>query len=71
MTQLMQAMLELLQKNAAPAVVLQPQPPVPVFRPEELLRTFAGEPREDPEVFIADIEAYFDKVGAVHLTPCH
>jgi hypothetical protein len=55
MTQLMQAMLELLQKNAAPAVVLQPQPPAPVFRPEELLRTFAGEPREDPEVFIADI----------------
>jgi hypothetical protein len=43
----------------------------PVFRPEELLRTFAGEPREDPEVFIADIEAYFDKVGAVYLTPCH
>jgi hypothetical protein len=71
MTQLMQAMLELLQKNAAPAVVLQPQPPAPVFRPEELLRTFAGEPREDPEVFIADIEAYFDKVGAVYLTPRH
>jgi hypothetical protein len=71
MTQLMKTMLELLQKNAAPAVVLQPQPPAPVFRPEELLRTFAGEPREDPEVFIADIEAYFDKVGAVYLTPRH
>jgi hypothetical protein len=67
MTQLMQAMLKLLQKNAAPAVVLQPQPPAPVFRPEELLRTFAGEPREDPEVFYF----YFDKVGAVYLTPRH
>jgi hypothetical protein len=41
MVQLMAAMVELLQRNAA----AQPQPPAPVYRPKELLRTSAGEPR--------------------------
>jgi hypothetical protein len=67
MVQLMAAMVELLQRNAA----AQPQPPAPVYRPKELLRTSAGEPQDDPEVFIAEVEFYFQQVGECNLTPRH
>jgi hypothetical protein len=71
MVQLMAAMMELLQRNAAPIAATQPQPPAPVYRPEELLRTFAGEPQDDSEVFITEVEAYFQQVGECKLTPQH
>jgi hypothetical protein len=71
MVQLMAAMMELLQRNAAPIAATQPQPPAPVYRPEELLRTFAGEPQDDPETFIAEVEVYFEQVGEYKLTPRH
>jgi hypothetical protein len=69
MFQLMAAMMELLQRNAAPIAATQPQPPAPVYRPEELLRTFTGEPQDDPEIFIAEVEVYFEQVGEYKLTP--
>jgi hypothetical protein len=71
MVQLMAAMMELLQRNAAPIAATQPQPPAPVYRPEELLRTFAGEPQDDPEIFITEVEVYFEQVGEYKLTPRH
>jgi transposase InsO family protein len=71
MVQLMAAMMELLQRNAVPIAATQPQPPTPVYRPEELLRTFAGEPQDDPEIFIAEVEVYFEQVGEYKLTPRH
>jgi hypothetical protein len=71
MVQLMAAMMELLQRNAAPIAATQPQPPAPVYRPEELLRTFAGEPQDDPEIFIAEVEVYFEQVSEYKLTPRH
>jgi hypothetical protein len=71
MFQLMAAMMELLQRNAAPIAATQPQPPAPVYRPEELLRTFTGEPQDDPEIFIAEVEVYFEQVGEYKLTPRH
>jgi hypothetical protein len=71
MVQLMAAMMELLQRNAALIAATQPQPPAPVYHPEELLRMFAGEPQDDPEVFITEVEAYFQQVGECKLTPRH
>jgi hypothetical protein len=68
MVQLMAAMMELLQRNATPIATTQPQPPAPVYRPEELLRTFAGELQDDPEVFITEVESYFQQVGECNLT---
>jgi hypothetical protein len=67
MVQLMAAMMELLQRNAA----AQPQPLAPVYRPKELLRTSAGEPQDDPELFIVEVESYFQQVGECNLTPRH
>ncbi len=40
--------------------------PVPTLRTEEYLRTFGGEPEEEPEDFIAEVEAYFTEVGALN-----
>ncbi|KAH0811008.1 hypothetical protein GEV33_011783 [Tenebrio molitor] len=69
--QLIAAVMELLQRNAAPTAATQPQPPALVYGPEDLLRTFAGEPQDDPEAFIAEVESYFQQVGEHNLTPQH
>jgi hypothetical protein len=69
--QLIAAVMELLQRNAAPIAATQPQPPALVYRPEDPLRTFAGEPQGDPEAFIAEVESYFRQVGEHNLTPQH
>jgi hypothetical protein len=69
--QLIAAVMELLQRNAAPIAATQPQPPALVYRPEDPLRTFAGEPYDDPEAFIAEVESYFRQVGEHNLTPQH
>ena len=45
------------------ASTTKPGIPVPNFRTEEYLRTFGGEPDEDPEAFINELEAYFSEVG--------
>ncbi len=65
----MKALLDLVSKvsrSAAPSVTnpstASGAVPVPTFKTEEYLRTFAGEPEEDPEVFISEVENYLAEV---------
>lgn len=68
----MKALLDLVSKalrSTAPSVTnpstASGAVPVPTFKTEEYLRTFAGEPEEDPEVFISEVENYLAEVGQI------